>query len=330
MIDKKSYSFIDKVILRITTPSAMSIFGVAYVLLPIFNILRSIFLLRINWLILLIFCFLILVLILLFQKSPYILHRFSKFFFKDFFLKHKKFFCYGALLTRDNPFWFSFYLIFSLTSLRLIYQNPDNFYVHFCYVLSVLFRNLVLVPYLGYSFLVRLNKKQSELMIENEGQNEMILWRNTKLTQDSHFSKNFKEWCNWIHELTPSEKSLKIISIISFITTVCWYSLYYIYHLAADFLKVFQENKREFDERIDLVLQNKHQKNEFDDLLKKIGGAMKTKMEILNQEFERYSQMNSFSYNLMYIWNNSFFKIRLLIKIEIISLHPHFRDIVLY
>lgn len=111
MIDKKSYSFIDKVILRITTPSAMSIFGVAYVLLPIFNILRSIFLLRLNWLILLIFCFFILVLVLLFQKSPYILHRFSKFFLKIFLI-------YFLVI-------FFLWLLFDITVMSSIKMTPS-------------------------------------------------------------------------------------------------------------------------------------------------------------------------------------------------------------
>lgn len=302
----KSHSLFDKIIIKITLPLALSFFVMFYVIFPLFNIIRSFFLLKTN-----IFFFLS----FLFSSYLYVFNlilslwkELLDFFLEIFFLKYKKILSFGALLTRDKPVLFSFYLIFSITSLRLVYLAPDNFCIHFFYILSVIFRNLFLIFYLGYLFLIKLNQKQEELLIENYSADKMslFLWKNTKLIQDPNFLHNFENWAKWVQELTPSEKSLKIISIFSLSTSIYWYFLLVIYHTSNDFIKVFTKNKNDFDESIEFILQNNAKKTELDDIIKEIGLTLKNQLEVLNKEINSYSEMNSLFFSFLFLWFDKF------------------------
>jgi hypothetical protein len=301
--------FIDRLVLQISGQLALSLFFSFYVLLPVLNLIRSLFLFRFSFFLfffLLIFCF---SLFFLFSKFGFFYEKCLQFVWSDFIFKYKETLCLGALLTRDNPFLFSFYLVLSVTCFRLILLNPDNFCIHFFYFLSVIFRNSFLIPQLGYSFLIKLNQKQSQLLVENHPPDKVLISLFKKTSLDTpEFAGNFEKWTHWINDLTPSTDSLKKISATSFLTSCFWYSLYFLHICARNFISVIQQNNLDFDKHVNSFLKNQSKNTEFDCIYQEIASKMTSKMSTLNKELNFYFEMNPVKFNLFFFFKTSDFE----------------------
>lgn len=176
--------------------------------------------------------------------------------FSDSLFKFRNFLFFGALLHVKTPSLFGFYVFFSVCSFHLVRENPNVLWIHCFYSLIVIFRNLFIIPVLGYSVIFKVNKKQRDFLSMNHEKN-LVLFRETFFLENIQFVQNFHKWNEWIEGLTPSPSSLKKTSRVSFFTTCSWYCAYFIRSISKQFLLIMQENDKQLDHFIFMLKKKK-------------------------------------------------------------------------
>lgn len=150
-------------ILSLTGEMILAFALVFHVIFPLANIFRAVFSLKLTafFLFCLILSALLLYLVFLFFPKMY---KGSVFLvFGDFFTIHMGTLCFGGFLIRNYPRVFGCYIFLSSASFLYFRENPENFGFYVIYCLCVIFRNVFLMPYLGYSLLITLNKKKKRI-----------------------------------------------------------------------------------------------------------------------------------------------------------------------
>jgi hypothetical protein len=143
----------------------VSCFLVYSVIFGLMNVWKAVFLVRPNFYI---FCTLLpcivgfYVFFLLFPSSYYSV---VQMIFHDVFWNHKYSISFGAVCLQKYPYLFGLYISLSISSFHVIRQDPDTFWIYLLYVLCVCFRNFFLVPFLGYKFILQINKEKREILI---------------------------------------------------------------------------------------------------------------------------------------------------------------------
>ena len=155
-----------------------------------------------------------------FLRFPKLFENVSTLIFSDFVWKHQKLITFGIRLMRDWPFVFAIYASLSLSSFYLLKEYPTHFVYYFLYVGCVSFRNIFLLPYLGYSFIVKINEKKLDLLIEKECVSNLPLFLNTSLLENKQFCGNVQNWVDLVLKLKPSADSSKKISFATTPTTI--------------------------------------------------------------------------------------------------------------
>ncbi len=218
---KKSWN---SLILSLQGQLVISFFIVYSVFFSSFNIWRAFSACRFTLPVFLWFLGGIALLSLLFWGSQKLFERVLALIFSDFSWRHHKSIGFGIRLMRDRPFVFAIYASLSLSSFYLIREFPEGWAWYTLYVGCVIFRNIFLLPYLGYSLIVKINEKKVELLSEEEGESSspFPLFSNTSLLQNMGFCGHVQNWTDLVSELKPSPDSSRKISLTTAPTTVFW------------------------------------------------------------------------------------------------------------
>lgn len=305
---QKIKQLFNQFILNLTGEFVISLFLINCVTLPIINVLRAVFHFRMNSFIFLFFSL---------KKNPTFFCNLTRILFSESLFKYKNLISFGALLSKNSPYFFGLYLVFSISTLHLMRTFPESFYFHFFYCLSVIFRNVFLVPILGYSFIVNINKKKFELISSNQPENLQIqpiqLFKDTALVSDLIFCDNFQKWSDWVLSLKSSPESLKKVSRISFITSVSWFGFFF---LKFKFLELrshsdsvrlmITKNKKELETIISTIQADKQKNEEFIYIFQKIALKMNDKMIQMNSKIDPYLEMGSTQFSLNFFFYQSF------------------------
>lgn len=228
------------VYLKLNGQFVISHFIVFYFLFPLYNIYRAI-----------VFQFNIKVVIGLFMVNLFLWGLFQ--LFKTFYIKivnlifHKSilnyrvYITFGTILVKKFPRFFGLYLFFSISSFYMMKIDSTNIWIHSFYFFSVVFRNVFMLPGLGYSLILKINRVQSQYLnitdtveifrtLDGGFDMRLILFRDVGLHLNSDFRFRFWGWVVWIHTVKPSLDALKKTSFVSFLTTCLWYSLVIFYN----------------------------------------------------------------------------------------------------
>ena len=103
---------------------------------------------------------------LLFLIFPNFYQKIVETIFNDLFTRNKKIISFGAYLIKNYPFIFGCYVCLSVSTLYIIRHFSEEFWVYILYVLSVCFRNLCILPFLGYSLIIKINERKKKLLLE--------------------------------------------------------------------------------------------------------------------------------------------------------------------
>ena len=319
-------NYYDLVVIKINSLLIVSIFLVYYIIFPFININRSLFGIRFNIYIIL-FLFLTLIFFyLIFNLFDSIFTFVTNIVFADYILKKKSILCFGAFLLSNYPAIFGVYICLSISSFHLHRYDPDIIWYHILYCLCVFFRNFFIVPALGYTFIIKINKKKKQLLQEtlpdldfnfqelHEKYHFTIpLFFETPLIDNLHFCNNFMLWNETVEELTPSPESLKITSVVSLITTSLWYLFYGLYFLSfyfiyQDYISDIEYNLTRLKKIIDPFLSKELNLKNDHLIYQKIALAMNSKLENIVAECAPFKEKNSKFLDILYITKRSFFE----------------------
>lgn len=302
----KLETFFRKFIVSLTGEFLISFFVTIYVILPLVNCVRSILLIQLQ-LIFFYFLFGFLLIFWVFLKLvPIFYYKITNFLFSDFLLECRHFIFLGAIFQRNFPSFFGLYVCFSLSSFHLIREYPDIFWIHFFYSLIVIFRNIFLLPALGYGVLFKINRKQKEYLSMNDKKNYGI-FKQEFFVKNTQFLSNFEKWNSWIEKMTPTPNSLKITSRISLLTSCSWYFFYFIRTESQHFLLNMQKNQNTLDNYL-ARLNNTEKIPELEWFFEQITLNLKEKMQHLDLQVNSYHQENSIIWGITFLRNWSFFK----------------------
>lgn len=291
--------FLVRLILKIRGEFLLGFVLVFYFGLPVINIIRVFFSYKMN-LILIFFLFLtvgLLTVSFFVYKNWYC--NCVIFLFHSFFTQRRQFFSLGAYLIKEWPFVFGCFLVVSLVSVLFWRPNPHILWMHSLDCFCVCFRNIFIVPYLGWSLLVTTNLRK-KFILEQQTNQEVVLplFSNTNLSENFGFYYNFVTWAESIVNLKPSETSLKKTSAVS-VPGFCLSYFNSLYQkLASLMFDKFQENENAVRCHISKTLDLCFTKEERDDNLSvalkemsHVANIIQKKSNLLSMQMEK--EMNS-------------------------------------
>ena len=162
---------------------------------------------------------------------------------------------------KERPFTFGWYIVLSSVTLFYSRQNPENFWIYLIYCACVCFRNLFLIPFLGYSLLITFNNKKRELLSDQDKKNLFQgvapMFSNTPLVHNGSFLFNFSYWTTRVAQLKPTQVSLRKTSLI----TAPSLTMIILNFRSLEFCQLefesFVEKQLLIDKQLDLILNDK-------------------------------------------------------------------------
>lgn len=286
----RMYTFI---VVKLSGYHIISIFINFYILIPIYSIYKSIFLVNFNIYILLFFVFNTLLLYVIIRKYNYIYTYIIKMIFSNIAKYNMKFISLGAFFLKKYPFRFAVYIFISISSIFLIRDYPTNTYIYIIHCICVIFRNIFIIPALGYALIINTNKKQCERL--QKDQLSMYLFRQFPLRYQENFLENYVNWIVWFSYIKPSFKIVKSISYVSFITTLLWFSLNIFklfVNIEVQIISSFMDNNRKLIDIYTSELLSKNKMTFTSTEINDIAINMKKKMNFYYIEYNIYKDDN--------------------------------------
>ncbi len=284
----------NSLILHLPSQAAVSFFIVYGVFFSSFNIWRACTDFRFTFSVFLFFLGGIALLSLLFLRSPKLFERVLALIFSDFSWRHHKTISFGMTLMRDWPFVFAVYASLSLSSLYLVREHPADFAYYVLYVGCVSFRNMFLVPYLGYSLIVKINEKKVELLSEKEegeSSSPFPLFSNTSLLQNTGFCGHVLNWTELVSALKPSPASSRKISLVTGPTSLFWFSYPSVRGMGSEMIDLPLSHIKEIESGIFPIIHNGDMTIPQNLLLKKLASMILENAKPLQEEATRFREM---------------------------------------
>ena len=281
----------NSLILHLPSQLVISFFIVYSVFFASFNIWRAISGFSLTFFVFLFFFFSMFLLFFFFLRFPKLFENVSTLIFSDFVWKHQKLITFGIRLMRDWPFVFAIYASLSLSSFYLLKEYPTHFVYYFLYVGCVSFRNIFLLPYLGYSFIVKINEKKLDLLIEKECVSNLPLFLNTSLLENKQFCGNVQNWVDLVLKLKPSADSSKKISFATTPTSVFWFFYPTLKQKGSRMIDMPLSTVENIELKTFPILHNKDTTIPQDWLLKKLAFVLTENARHLNETMKLYQEM---------------------------------------
>lgn len=257
---------------------------------PLFNIWRAFFGVSFTFYVFLFFFFSLFSLFFLFLTFPKLFHTISTGLFCDFFWKNHTVVSFGAMMMKELPFVFGVYASSSFMSFYLMKDYPTSWVCYLFYVNCVIFRNIFLIPFLGYSLVVKINEKKKELSAEKGCVETFPLFSNTQLLDNQEFCDNFQNWADLVSKLKPSADSSKKISFVTVPTSVFWHFFSEAKRIGGVIMKSVFRNKKEIDSRLFPILHNEDLTIPQAELFKKLALRITAYSRIYEKKVQSYQE----------------------------------------
>ena len=269
----------------------------------LFNILRALSGFSLTFFVFLFFFCGMFFLFFIFLRSPKLFDHVLTLIFSDFVWRHKKLITFGMTLMRDWPFVFGIYAALSLSSFYLIKEYPDDLVCYFFNVGCVSFRNICLLPYLGYGFMLKINQKKVDLLAEKGCVSNFPLFSNTSLLENKQFYRNVQNWADLVSILKPSIDSSKKLSLITTPTSFFWILYPTLKKKGSVMIMMSLSNIEDIELKTFPILHNKNVTIPQDWLLKKLAFWITEHARLLNETVKRYQEMNPLIRGLYFTLN---------------------------
>lgn len=281
-------NFMNKLIKQIQGELVLGFVLIFYFLFPIFNMVRVFLSIKITFFMLFVFFFLFLFFYFLFYVNKKLYSNCLTFLFNDFLTKNRNFFSFGAFVIKEWPFIFGCFVILSTISILYWRENSHIFWMHAIDCFCVCFRNIFIIPFLGYSTLVTLHLKKKHLLKEdNELTHALPLFANTKSEENLHFYFNFVLWGKCVVDLKPPLDSLRKTSFVSIPGFFLVYFNYFYQKIAFMVFKDFKDNEKYISFYISKLLEKKKLNREKKFLISEIANLIQRESDSLSIEMDQ-------------------------------------------
>lgn len=280
-------NFMNKLIKQIQGELVLGFVLIFYFLFPIFNMVRVFFSIKITFFILFVFFFLFLFFYFLFYINKKLYSKCLTFIFNDFLTKNRNFFSFGAFVIKEWPLIFGCFVILSTISILYWRENSHIFWMHAIDCFCVCFRNIFIIPFLGYSTIVTLHLKKKHLLKEdNELTHALPLFANTKLDENLIFYYNFVLWAKCVVGLKPPLDSLRKTSFVSIPGFFLVYFNYFYQKIAFIVFEDFKENEKYINFYISKSVEEKKLSREKKILISEIANLIQKESDCLSKEMD--------------------------------------------
>lgn len=241
---------------------------------------------------------------LLFLIFPNFYQKIVETIFNDLFTRNKKIISFGAYLIKNYPFIFGCYVCLSVSTLYIIRHFSEEFWVYILYVLSVCFRNLCILPFLGYSLIIKINERKKKLLFENKqiflNQELIPLFSTIPLENDKNFCSNFQSWSELVISLQPSSDSSTKIAILTIPTSCFWFITLGFKYQTLDRINTFSRNKKEIESNTGIILKNQDFSVQENLLFQKLAIILNQQINTLERQLQPSGQSLLESLRLYY------------------------------
>lgn len=177
-------------------------------------------------------------------------------FFCDYSLKLRYHLSLGALMLKNHPLWFGWYLVLSISCLYLAGYYPENQWISSVYLLSTIFRNFCILPLAGYAIII-----QTHRLLLEDSTDTITLPLFSELETNIEFQSKFRSWCDWMDFVQPTYKSATFCARVGVGTSTGWFGLSQVHMSGNDFKKTFQHQKDQLDELFATLARSKPDPN---------------------------------------------------------------------
>ena len=300
-------SFVKKLwnsfILNLKGELVISFFVTYSVFFALFNMWRALFGLRFPFFVFLFFCALVFFMFFLFVKLPHFFYHVSILIFSDFLWRHRKVITFGITVMRDWPLVFGIYASLSLSSFYLVREYPENLGCYLFYVSCVIFRNIFLVPFLGYSFVIKVNEKKKELLSEKGCVPHLPLFSNTPLLKNEQFCCNLQNWIEKVLHLTPPPESSKRIAYVTTPTGVLWFFCLEAKNRASRIISMMSTSQKKIEGDTLPILESTDETIPHVEVLKRLAFLINEHAKLLSETVAPYQEMGSMKAGLFFALN---------------------------
>jgi hypothetical protein len=312
-----------KIVIKLSGNFVISFFVNFYIISPLYNMYRCLFVIKYNPDFLFFLYINLLFLWMILKLYPSISNKILKGIFSEFLVDYRHIVCLGSVLLKNFPYFYIFYFFLSVNSYYLVRNYPDIFWIYLFYCICVLFRNIFIIPGVGFAFIININKKQCEH--KNRDEMDILLFKNTILVSDFNYTEIFYNWVEWFKVVKPCQKIVKTMSSISLSISSFWFFLvFYQYFILSEILlgdQLVYSNKDFYKKNENI--RNMNTNNPLLLICKEIATNMNKQIQLNNLEHSKFLEKEHVWYSFNLFENNKLQKNTIEINDDCIFFHMY-------